>query len=916
VTIRRALCACLFLVALLFLAALPGTAQAGFGIKSLSVSALEENGSVDTAAGSHPFAYRVSFEMNQDEEGKPEGTLRDLILQLPPGLIGNPRAVTACSGAQFEGEVGHCPNESVIGVAHTRIYNGTEVLEATNPIYNLVPPLGVPAAVGFTLSGTLTIEEASLRTGSDYGADVSDITVPTTVFIQSITADIWGVPAAHGHDAERKCLPPEGEVLFSPCEVEAAAHPAPFLSLPTSCGAPLKTTALADSLQEPGVFMKAVSFSLDEHGNPVGLDSCSKPPFDPTIEARPESSAADSPTGLHFQLHLPQEEDPAKPATAELKDAVVALPAGLAVNPSSANGLAACSETQVDLHGPGPAQCPAASKLGTVEVRTPLLDHPVKGAVYLARQGENPFGSLIAVYLAVDDPLTGVIVKLAGKVVPDPVTGQLVTTFTENPQLPFEDVELDFKGGPTASLTTPPTCGAYTTTADLTPWTTPEGADALRTSSFPVDAGAAGGPCASSEAQLPNAPSFEAGSAGTLAGSFAPFVLRLSRENGSQRFGALDVTLPPGESAKLAGTSECSDAQIAAAAARSNPGEGALERQSPSCPASSEVGTVTAGAGSGAPVYVSGRAYLAGPYKGAPLSLVIITPALTGPFDLGTVVVRSALYVNETTAQATVKSDPLPQSLQGIPLDIRSIAVKVDRPEFSLNPTSCEAMAVSGEEISTTGQAASLSNRFQVGGCRGLDFSPKLSLQMKGAKRRSGHPALKATLTQPSGQANIARTAVILPPTTFIDQNHIANPCTRVQFTERKCPPNSVLGNARVFTPLLEKPLEGPLYFRSNGGERELPDVVADLHGQIHVVLVGFVDSVHEKGSESSRVRTTFANVPDAPVSKAVFSLKGGKQGLLVNSANICKVANTATVKMKGQNGKAHDFDAKISTGC
>jgi hypothetical protein len=909
---RRAPLACLAL-ALLWLAALPAAAQADFGIKSLSTSTLEQNDAVDTAAGSHPFTYRVSFEVNQDEEGKPEGTLRDLILQLPAGLIGNPRAVPACTGAEFEGEAGHCPNDSVIGIVHTRIFNGEEQLEATNPIYNLVPPLGVPAAVGFTLSGTLTILEASLRTGSDYGANVSDITVPTNVFVQSVSTDIWGVPAADAHDAERECLFPGG-ILFSPCEVEAA--PAPFLTLPTSCGAPLKTTALADSLEEPGVFKKAVSFSLDEHGNPVGLDSCSKPPFDPTIEARPETSAADSPTGLHFHLHLHQREEPDQPATAELKDAVVTLPAGLAVNPSSANGLAACSEAQVDLHGPGPAQCPAASKLGTVEVRTPLLDHPVKGTVYLARQGENPFGSLIAVYVAVDDPLTGVIVKLAGKVDPNPLTGQLVTTFRENPQLPFEDFELDFKGGPTASLTTPSTCGTYTTATDLTPWTTPEGGDALPTSSFPIDAGAGGGPCVQTEAQLPNSPSFEAGSAGTLAGGFAPFVLRLARENGTQRFGALDVTLPPGVSAKLAGTSECSDAQIAAAAARSNPGEGALELQSPSCPASSEVGTATAGAGSGAPIYVSGRAYLAGPYKGAPLSLAIITPAVTGPFDLGSVVVRSALYVNQSTAQATVKSDPLPQALQGIPLDIRSVTVRVDRPEFSLNPTSCEAMVVTGEEISTTGQAALLSNRFQVGGCRNLGFSPKLSLQMNGAKRRSGHPAFKAVLTQPAGQANIARTAVMLPPTTFVDQNHISNPCTRAQFSEGRCPPGSVLGTARVFTPLLDKPLEGPLYFRSNGGERELPDVVADLNGQIHVVLVGFVDSVHKKGSESSRVRTTFAHVPDAPVSKAIIQLKGGKQGLLVNSANICKVPNTATVKMKGQNGKIHDFDAKIVTGC
>jgi hypothetical protein len=908
---RRALCACFCLA--LALLVLPTAAQAEFGIESFSVSALEENGTVDTRAASHPFLYRVDFEMNQDEGGKPEGTLRDVIVELPPGLVGNPQAMPRCTGAEFEGEVSFCPGNTQIGVAHTQIFNGEETLNATVPVYNLVPRIGVAAAVGFSVSGSLTIQEASLRTGSDYGANVSDFTVPTNIFIKGVTVDVWGVPADSGHDAERSCINPITGLFFSPCSLEM--NPTPFLTLPTSCTGPLKATMKVDSLEEPGVFKEATAFSLNEFDQPVGLDSCSKPPFEPKIEVDPETSAADSPSGLHVDLNLPQHET-ADLATAHLRDAVIALPAGLAVNPSSANGLSACTGAQVDLRGPGPAHCPPSSKLGTVEVHTPLLDHPVEGAIYLAKQGENPFGSLIATYLAVEDPITGVIVKLAGKVEPDPVTGRLVTSFRDNPQLPFEDFEVDLDGGPNAALTTPPTCGTYTTTTDLTPWTAPEGLDAFPESSFQILGAAGGGPCASSEAQLPHHPSFEAGSAGTLAGSFAPFVMRLSRENGSQRFGALNVTLPPGVSAKLAGLGECSNIQIATAQGRTNPGEGALEQASPSCPAGSEIGTVTAGAGSGDPLYVSGHVYLAGPYKGAPLSLAIVVPAVTGPFDLGVVVERAALYVDETTAQATVKSDPVHTIVQGIPLDIRSIAVKIDRPKFSLNPTNCEAMAVTGQAISTTGQIAPLKNRYKVGGCRGLDFSPKLALQMNGATRRSGHPALKAVLTQPKGQANIARTAVILPSTTFIDQNHIANPCTRVQFDQHKCPPLSVIGKAKVFTPLLDKPLKGPVYFRSNGGARDLPDVVADLKGKIHIVLVGFVDSVHREGSESSRVRTTFARVPDAPVSKAIFKLRGGKQGLLVNSANLCKVANRATVKMKGQNGKLHNVSARVGTSC
>jgi hypothetical protein len=907
---RRALGASLAL-ALIATALAPAAAQADFGVKSFSVSILEQDGTtVDTQAASHPYEMSVSFEMNLDEEKKPEGTLRDVIVELPPGLIGNPLATHRCSGAEFEGSIPHCPSNSQVGIAKAELV-GAEESTGHSPIYNLVPPLGVPAAVGFSAIGAISLQEASLRTGLDYGANVSDNTLPTNFKIQSVSEEVWGVPADDGHDAERDCAEPIGGL----CKVETT--PVPFLTLPTSCSGPLKFRILVDSLEEHGVFKEATAVLKDEHGQPVGLSGCSAVPFKPTIEARPETSTADSPTGLHFNLHLPQSKVPEQLATAHLKDAVVALPPGLAVNPSAADGLAACGASQIDLHGPGPAQCPEASQLGTVEVHTPLLDHPVSGAIYLAKQGENPFNSLIAAYLAVNDPQTGVVVKLAGKVEPNPLTGQLVTSFRENPQLPFEDVELDLRGGPRAALTTPSTCGTYTTTSDLTPWTSPEGLDAFPSSPFSINAGPGGGPCASSEAQMPNEPGFKAGTSGShLAGAYSPFGLRLSRENGSQRFGALNVTLPPGVSAKLAGVKECSEAQIAAAQARSNPGEGALEQASPSCPAASEVGVVNAGAGSGSPLYVQGHAYLAGPYKGAPLSLAIITPALAGPFDLGVVVVRSALYVDETTAQATVKSDPLPTILQGVPLDVRSIAAKIDRPNFSLNPTNCEEMAVSGQALSTAAQAAALKNRFQVEGCRKLDFSPKLSLSMKGATRRSGHPTLKAVLTQPKDQANIARTAVILPPSAFIDQNHIANPCTRVQFNEHNCPAGSVLGKVRAFTPLLDKPLEGPIYFRANGGERDLPDIVADLNGKVHLVLVGFVDAVHKQGSESSRVRTVFAHVPDAPVSKAVFQLKGGKNGLLVNSANICKVPNSATVKMRGHNGKTQASDQRIATSC
>ena len=899
------------------LGSLLAPASADFGIKSFTVESLSKEGLPSLLAGSYPYAFKVHLEMNQDSEGIPEGTLRELTVDLPVGMAGNPRAVPLCPGAAFEGQTSHCPGDTQVGIA---LINASGIEETLNiPVQNLTPPFGVLASVGFNAINENSFQEASLRP-TDYGVRVSDITIPTAQQIRSVTEYIWGVPAEESHDPERVCFTPGGVKLLG-CPSELA--PEGFLSLPTSCTGPLEVTATVTSVQEPEAPVEESAVIPGDGGAPQGLSGCDRPRFLPTIASQPETTAADSPTGLHFALNvpqtkLPQQGDPegTATATAHLKDATVTLPQGLAVNPSTGDGLGSCSLAQIGLGQPGAPTCPANSKVGTVKVESPAVDHPLNGAVYIARQGENPFGSLIALYIVISDPQTGVVVKIAGRVEPDPVTGQLRTTVKQNPQLPFESFEFDFFGGPRASLTTPPTCGAYTTTAELVPWSTPQGATVTKTASFNVTSSPGGVPCAPTEAQMPHAPAFEAGTAEPLAGAYSPFVLKLSRENGSQRLSGLNTTLPAGVAANFRGVAECSEAQIAAAGARSAPGQGALEKASPSCPPASEIGTVNVGAGSGSPIYVQGQAYLAGPYKGAPFSIAVITPAVAGPFDLGVVVVRAALHVDPETGQGTVRSDPLPTILEGIPLDVRSVAVRIDRQGYVLNPTSCDAKQVSGEAVSTTGQVAQLKNRFQVGGCRALDYTPDLNLQMKGATRRSGHPALKVTLTQPSGQANSRRTVVILPPTTFIDQNHIANPCTRPQFAAGNCPPASVLGTVRVFTPLFDDPLEGKVYFRANGGERDLPDAVVDLHGKVHVIAVGFVDAVTKKGSESSRVRTVFASLPDAPITKALFQFKGGKKGVFVNSANICKVPNIATVKMTAHNNRTQLSDQRIGTSC
>lgn len=906
---RRKLAVLLTGAALLLCVLAPASAQAAFGFHSLEVDALNQNGSPDLLAGSHPFEWRLSWKMNADGEGEPEGEINQLKIELPPGMIGNPQAVTSCPLVLFEGGTPLCPGSSQIGVVRAKLAGAIIPV----PIYNLDPPLGVAARFGVTILSIGAFQDASIRTGGDYGATAYIPAFPA-LNVESISASIWGVPALTAHDTERFC--PQNFKGEPGCLSEKP--PAPFFTLPTSCTGPLKTTISMDSRQEPGAFQTQTSFSRDALGNEAGLVDCEAPRFEPTLAARPETSAADSPTGLHVEIAFPQSENTEGRATANLKDTVLTLPSGLAVNPSAADGMAACSSAQADLQGPGPANCPPASRLGTVAVRTPLLDHPLPGSVYLAKQIDNPFGSLLAIYIAVSDPISGAVVKLAGKVEPNLQTGKLQTTFLNNPQLPFEEFSVDFTGGPRASLTTPFTCGSYKTEAALVPWTSPAGKTAFLSDSFPVGSAPGGAACPVSEAGAPNNPTFEAGTTTPLAGSYSPLVLKLSRENGAQHLGALNLALPPGLVAKFAGVGECSEAQIAQAQGRNRLGEGALEKASPSCPQASELGTVNVGVGSGSPFYVQGRVYLAGPYKGAPFSTVIITPGVAGPFDLGTTVVRAALYVNETTGQGTIKSDPFPQSLFGIPLDLRSVAVRIDRSQFSLNPTSCEAKAISAEAISAAGAVAQLSNHFQVGGCKGLDFSPKLSVSLKGGTKRAQHPAVKAVLTQPAGQANIASLSATLPSTEFIDQGHIGNPCTRPQFAAGNCPPISVLGTVKAYTPLFDEPLTGKLYFRTNGGERELPDVVADLNGPVHLVSVGYVDAVHKKGSETSRIRNTFAFIPDAPVSKIVLEFKGGKSGLLVNSQNLCKttVPQRMLVKIKGHNGKSLQSEPLIANSC
>jgi hypothetical protein len=873
-------------------------------------------------AGEHPMTGWTKFERTIGSGGADE-KLQDVIVDLPPGLVGSLTAVPACPATQKERT---CPISSQVGVVHL-LSNGWY------PVFRIEAPDGVLAAFKFEVAGISVYVTAKLRTGDDYGVHITSLNAPTNVSDSAVKFILWGVPADPAWDAVRgdQCLndspfvggpgenpqpkgsPPPG------CPASIPGPRKPFLTLPTSCVGPIDTFLQLSSRLGSS---DTASFTSHDNAlptpNPLGIEGCNAVPFAPTLEARPTTNVADSPSGLDVKLHIPQNEDPDGIATAHLRDSVVTLPEGMTVNPSSANGLGACNEAQFGFTGmegdvvhttEGPATCPEDSKLGTVQVETPVLDHPLDGAVYLAAPHANPFDSLLALYIAVDDPETGIVAKLAGEVRTDPVTGQLTASFKENPQLPFEDLNLHFFGGAGGSLRTPVICGTYSTTSSLTPWSAPDsGPPATPSDSWAIEQGP-GGSCANDVGQLPNSPSFDAGTISPIAAAKSPLVVNLRREDGSQQFSALSLSAPPGLVGKLAGIPSCPDSALAAAAAKS----GRDEEASSTCPAASYVGSVTAGAGAGpAPYYATGKAYLTGPYKGAPLSLAIVTPATAGPFDLGTIVVRTALYVDSKTAQITAVSDPIPSILQGIPLDVRSVQVKMDRPDFTLNPTSCEPMSFGGALLSTLGNSVALQSRFQVGECGRLLFKPRLSLRLKGATKRNGYPALTATLEPRAGDANLASISVALPHSEFLAQEHIRTVCTRVQFAADACPPAAIYGTATVTTPLLDYPLTGPVYLRSS--DNPLPDLVPDLRGPanqpIRLESAGRTDSIR------GGIRNTFDFVPDAPFTKLVLRMQGGKKGLLVNSRDVCKRRNRATVKFSGHNGRTFEARPVLKAQC
>jgi hypothetical protein len=887
---------CAVFVAAIALAGTVGSADAALPFSTVGVRDFSAaSGEVVRQAGAHSdfeFGFSVP-EVEAVREGElikgPIESIKNTSLDLPPGMYANPQAFASCQPeflAKPSYPYAECAVAAQIGTATIEIPSGLSEGLHTVALYNVAHGPGVPAKFGFKYEYSSVFITPSVRPG-DYGITAASIDSTQAVPIQSVRVRLWGVPADPVHDVERQHNTPEVVGVTIPAESPLV----PFFTNPGSCPeAPTPFTASIDSWEDPGVF-DTRSLSSDESGAPFLWEGCENLAFQPKIQASPSSVEAGAPSGLKIDFSVPQTEGPYGLASANVRRAVVTLPEGMTVSPSSAAGLGACSEAQVGLGTNDEPTCPDPSKIGSVQIRTPLLGEELEGAMYLARQRENPFGSLLATYLVAKGP--GFYLKLPGRIDADSRTGRLTVTFDDTPQLPFEELQVNLRNGPRAPLTVPTSCGTYAIQTEVTPWSGT--APVKGESKFTVNSNCSTGGFK---------PGFKAGTASPQAGSFSPFNLQVTQASGESNLSKLKATLPPGLLAKLAGVPLCGDAQAA----------------SGNCPSGSQVGVTTIGAGPGpSPIYVpeAGKAptavYLGGPYKGAPYSLIVKVPAQAGPFDLGTVVVRNALNIDPFTTQVTAESDPLPQILEGIPISYRDVRVEIDKPEFTVNPTNCSQFQIASVLTSASGQSSSPSAPFAAANCEGLGFKPTLKVQLKGATKRTGRPALKAVLTYPSkgSFANIARAQVNLPKALFLEQNNLNKTCTKPVLLAGNCPATSIYGKAKAWSPLLDRPLEGPVYLVGGFGYK-LPALVADLDGQIHVLLASKVDSGPNKG-----LRTTFEAVPDAPVSRFVLEMKGGKKyGLLINSEDLCKGSPQLKAAFTGQNGAVDDFEQKIVAKC
>lgn len=837
------------------------------------------------AGGHTPFAI-TDFTLN-NAGGFPEGFVKDVVVDVPEGLGVNPEAYPACPLAQAEAAIATCPLTTLVGINYLTVVTSVSPLEqarAAAPVFNIEPFQGHPSMVGFPDSagqavfivGSLgPVDQHVIFTISDLHAP--DLTHPPIVGSRITFFGVNNPPFNSGNGT--------------------------YLTNPTVCGVPETAGLIVDSHE--GASASATSTL------PFTAEGCGKAelPFDVDLAAS-SSGSTDSPEPATVDVQMPTQLEAAKPtANSHLLTAKITLPEGAGLNPSLSNGLQACTDAQFKKGTDNPIECPASSKIGTIDVETKALDQPLGGDVYVAQplNQEPTSGDQFRVFLHAFNERYGVNVRLIGHVFPNLHTGQLTVVVPENPQAPFNSFKVHLNGGTRGALTSPDTCGPHTTAAEFVPWArqNEEVPPASGNPQFSLQTLPGGGPCPKTLAERPFAPFFAASPQGNKAGAFSPFHLDLSRDDGNQEVKRIEVNLPRGMVAKLKGLQYCPQSAIDAATA----GSGKSQIATPSCPSSSFVGTSKIAAGSGSnPFHTEGRVYLAGPYRGAPLSMVFVTPAVAGPYDLGNVVVRTALNVDPETAEVHAVSDPIPNVFGGVKLDIRAISVSVDRKNFTLNPTTCrEALPLKTTVFGGGGdpaneaqwQSTSKTDPIQFRNCKALQFKPQFFARIFGGEnqtKRAKNPKFRAILDAREGDANVRRAAFILPRATILDQSHIKTVCTRVQLAANECPKNSIYGHAKATTPLLGKPLKGPVYLTSSS--HELPDLLVDLKGQVPIRLRGVISSAH------GRLKTVFNETPDVPVNKFELTMKGGSKGLLINSRNLCSRQTTGFLNLRAQNSR------------
>ncbi len=877
---------------------------ASFGPSNFDFYIAGADGALDTEAGGHPYELTTTIGLdNAFRNIGPEGNglsqttsvqdVKDIVVDLPLGFAGSTLAAPTCSLAQLSSAEG-CPGDTQVGYLITEPKESAAV---AGPIYNLVPERGAPAEFGYVdvLHGAHVFYTHVVPTPAGYVLQVTSSYIPQ-IGLAHIVATFYGDPAVRDDSGNAQV---------------------PFFTNPTDCsGGELTATIYMDSWLHPGSYNADGTPDVEGDPNWVKMTSSSPPvtgcdglQFAPELGAQPTTHQADSPSGLEFELKLPQSEQAEVSATPALRDAVVTLPAGMTVDPSSGNGLGGCSVTQIGWEGgtpqnfdAAPPACPESSKIGSLELTTPLIPGTLTGELFLANQNENPFGSVLAAYVVVNDPVTGVVLKIAGEFKTNPQTGQITSVFAENPQLPFSDLKLHFFGGPRAELTTPESCGVFTTDSELTPWSAPDsGPIGTPFDSFTIDEGCVSG----------FAPAFTAGTTNLQAGAYTPFVASFSREDTDQELGGLSVNLPPGLLADVTSVPLCPEANANAG----------------TCPESSQVGTVQAGAGPGPnPLFEHGKAFLTGPYNGGPYGLSVVVPAVAGPFNFGNVVVRQSLRIDPLDAHVTDVSNPFPTMLDvtgsngqtdGIPIKLRRVDVSIDRPGFTFNPTNCSKLQVAGSITSTQGATSNQQTPFQVTNCQTLKFQPTFAVTTSGRTSKANGASLTAKLSYPNApqgaEANIARVKVDLPQHLPSRLTTLQKACTTAQFDANPaaCPAGSKIGYAIVHTPILPEPLSGPAIFVSHGGEA-FPSLTMVLQGDgVTVDLVG-TTFIH-KGITS----TTFKTVPDTPFSTFELTLPEGKFSALAAIGDLCKSKLAMPTEFLAQNGAKINESTKIGvTGC